>query len=452
MPSGVAVVKGCPQADLAFAYVDMLLGAELQQRLVGPTFSLPTNRAVPRPAGLPADLVVHQIDWATVARERDGWIKRWDREMGSEARHVGIPLVRSRLPGDHRGREKLRRQRGARRGRPRRGTRRVRLAARPLRLREDDPAAHRRRPRVSRSRPGRARRARHHPYPAASARHRGGVPELRPVPPPHGRRERRLRAQGQGASPGRDRRHRLALPRPGPDGALRRPPRAGAVGRAAAAGGGGARAGRPAEAPASRRAVLGPRPQAQGGDADRPQAPPAGTRHHRPVRHPRPGRGAHHVRPDRGDEPRRDRAARRPGDALPPARHRLRARLRRPVDPDSRPRAGGGGRDAAGRDAARDGAGTRPLPAREPRAPRRAAGADPDRWRRTEHDRGRARRGRLPGRPRPPVLRRPGRNRTLLAEAPEIPAGAAPGARLRLSWAIEDTLVFPAEPALREAA
>ena len=81
MPSGIAVVKGCPQPDLAFAYVDMLLGAELQQRLVGPTFSLATNRAVPRPAGLPADMVVHQIDWATVARERDGWIKRWDREM-----------------------------------------------------------------------------------------------------------------------------------------------------------------------------------------------------------------------------------------------------------------------------------------------------------------------------------------------------------------------------------
>ncbi|PIK73784.1 ABC transporter substrate-binding protein, partial [Methylobacterium frigidaeris] len=75
MPSGIAVVKGCPLPDLAFAYVDMLLGAELQQRLVGPTFSLPTNRAVPRPAGLPADLVVHQIDWANVARERDGWIK-----------------------------------------------------------------------------------------------------------------------------------------------------------------------------------------------------------------------------------------------------------------------------------------------------------------------------------------------------------------------------------------
>ncbi|GJD64463.1 ABC transporter ATP-binding protein [Methylobacterium frigidaeris] len=46
----------------------------------------------------------------------------------------------------------------------------------------------------------------------------------------------------------------------------------------------------------------------------------------------------------------------------------------------------------------------------------------------------------------------PDGERALLAEAPEIPAGARPGARLRLSWAIEDTLVFPAEPAQRDAA
>ncbi|SEP30008.1 putative spermidine/putrescine transport system ATP-binding protein [Methylobacterium sp. ap11] len=46
----------------------------------------------------------------------------------------------------------------------------------------------------------------------------------------------------------------------------------------------------------------------------------------------------------------------------------------------------------------------------------------------------------------------PDGSRTLLAETPEIPPGAAPGARMHLSWAVEDTLVFPAEPALREAA
>ena len=81
MPSGIAVIKGAPQAELAFAYVNELLGAELQGKLTGPTFSLATNTAVARPAGLPADMVVHQIDWAYVAKERDGWLKRWDREM-----------------------------------------------------------------------------------------------------------------------------------------------------------------------------------------------------------------------------------------------------------------------------------------------------------------------------------------------------------------------------------
>ena len=81
MPSGIAVVKGAPQPELAFAYVNELLGAELQAKLVGPTFSLATNKAVPRPASLAADMVIHQVDWANVAREREGWIKRWDREM-----------------------------------------------------------------------------------------------------------------------------------------------------------------------------------------------------------------------------------------------------------------------------------------------------------------------------------------------------------------------------------
>ena len=81
MPSGIAVIKGAPQAELAFAYVNELLGAELQEKLAGPTFSLATNKAVPRPAGLSADVTIHQIDWANVAAQRNDWIKRWDREM-----------------------------------------------------------------------------------------------------------------------------------------------------------------------------------------------------------------------------------------------------------------------------------------------------------------------------------------------------------------------------------
>jgi putative spermidine/putrescine transport system substrate-binding protein len=81
MPSGVAVVKGAPQAELAFAYVNELLGAEIQGKLVGPTYSLPTNTAVAPPAGFPAGVTVHPIDWAHVAQERNGWVQRWDREM-----------------------------------------------------------------------------------------------------------------------------------------------------------------------------------------------------------------------------------------------------------------------------------------------------------------------------------------------------------------------------------
>jgi putative spermidine/putrescine transport system substrate-binding protein len=81
MPSGIAVIKGAPHADLAFAYVNEMLGAELQSKLAGPTFSLATNKAVPKPEGLGADVKIHQIDWANVAAQRNDWVKRWDREM-----------------------------------------------------------------------------------------------------------------------------------------------------------------------------------------------------------------------------------------------------------------------------------------------------------------------------------------------------------------------------------
>jgi putative spermidine/putrescine transport system substrate-binding protein len=81
MPSGVAVVKGAPQMELALAYVNELLGADIQSKLVGPTYSLPTNTAVAPPPGFPEGVVVHPIDWGHVAQERNGWVQRWDREM-----------------------------------------------------------------------------------------------------------------------------------------------------------------------------------------------------------------------------------------------------------------------------------------------------------------------------------------------------------------------------------
>jgi putative spermidine/putrescine transport system substrate-binding protein len=81
VPSGIAVIKGGPNQDLAFAYVNELLGAEVQAKIAPPTFAIPTNVDAPVPPGMPTDAKVHTIDWAFVAENRTEWVKRWDREM-----------------------------------------------------------------------------------------------------------------------------------------------------------------------------------------------------------------------------------------------------------------------------------------------------------------------------------------------------------------------------------
>ncbi|MCA3565509.1 MAG: ABC transporter substrate-binding protein [Methylocystis sp.] len=83
VPSGIAVIKNGPNPDLAFAYVNELLGAEVQSKIAPPTFALPTNVDTPIPPGMPTDATIHPIDWAFVAENRNDWVKRWDREMGA---------------------------------------------------------------------------------------------------------------------------------------------------------------------------------------------------------------------------------------------------------------------------------------------------------------------------------------------------------------------------------
>ena len=80
-PSGICAVKGAPALDLAFAYVNEMLGAEIQAKISVPTFALPTNKSVPPPAGMPTNATLHSLDWAYVAENRNEWVKRWDREM-----------------------------------------------------------------------------------------------------------------------------------------------------------------------------------------------------------------------------------------------------------------------------------------------------------------------------------------------------------------------------------
>ncbi|MCZ8374061.1 MAG: ABC transporter substrate-binding protein [Beijerinckiaceae bacterium] len=83
VPSGIAVVKGGPNMELAFAYINELLGAEVQSKIAPPTFAMPTNLDAPVPPGMPTDAKIHTIDWAFVAENRNEWVKRWDREMAS---------------------------------------------------------------------------------------------------------------------------------------------------------------------------------------------------------------------------------------------------------------------------------------------------------------------------------------------------------------------------------
>lgn len=79
-PSGIALVKGGPQPELAAAYVDLLLSPEIQEKVTQATFALPTNANVAAPARL-SNLTIHPVDWANVSKNRAAWVARWDREL-----------------------------------------------------------------------------------------------------------------------------------------------------------------------------------------------------------------------------------------------------------------------------------------------------------------------------------------------------------------------------------
>ena len=79
MPTGIAKVRGGPQADLANAFVEAMLGA-WQQQIAEISLAMPTNTGVAAPAGLPKGEVFIP-DWAYIAENRKAWVERWDREM-----------------------------------------------------------------------------------------------------------------------------------------------------------------------------------------------------------------------------------------------------------------------------------------------------------------------------------------------------------------------------------
>ncbi|MDB5820389.1 MAG: spermidine/putrescine transporter, substrate-binding protein, partial [Rhizobacter sp.] len=79
MPTGIAKVKGGPSAELAYAFINDMLG-QFQRQIADISLALPANVDMPAPSNVPkGDVFVP--DWNYVSEQRKVWVERWDREM-----------------------------------------------------------------------------------------------------------------------------------------------------------------------------------------------------------------------------------------------------------------------------------------------------------------------------------------------------------------------------------
>jgi putative spermidine/putrescine transport system substrate-binding protein len=81
MPSGICLVKNGPNAGLAQAYVNEMLGAELQSKVADFSASLPANTTAKTVVASPSGVEIFSPDWEFVAKNRKDWITRFDKLM-----------------------------------------------------------------------------------------------------------------------------------------------------------------------------------------------------------------------------------------------------------------------------------------------------------------------------------------------------------------------------------
>ena len=203
------------------------------------------------------------------------------------------------------------------------------VARRAVRLREDDGAADAGGAGGDRRGRGPDRRPRRQRHPAEGSRRRDGVPELRPVPVPHRRREHRLPAPHRGRQEDRARQAGRRGRRAARAGGPARPQAGPALRRPAPARRDGTGDHPPAERLPDGRAALEPGREAARPDARRHRGPAAAARHDHGLRHARPGRGDD-ARPScRGAQGRAAAAVRRAARALRAAGEHVRRDLHR---------------------------------------------------------------------------------------------------------------------------
>ncbi len=83
MPSGICLVKGGPNPELAQAYVNEMLGPEMQSAISEFSASVPANTTVKAGAITPDGVPILSPDWAFVSANRAEWIDRFDKMMAS---------------------------------------------------------------------------------------------------------------------------------------------------------------------------------------------------------------------------------------------------------------------------------------------------------------------------------------------------------------------------------
>lgn len=81
MPSGICLVKGGPNPELAQAYVNEMLGAKMQAAIAEFSSSVPANTTVTAGAIIPEGVPIYSPDWSFVAANRRDWIDRFDKLM-----------------------------------------------------------------------------------------------------------------------------------------------------------------------------------------------------------------------------------------------------------------------------------------------------------------------------------------------------------------------------------
>ncbi len=81
MPSGICLVKGGPEPDLAKAYVNEMLGAELQAKIAELLVLAAGQHRGAVDRRHPKGVEIFSPDWAFVAKNRKDWIDRFDKLM-----------------------------------------------------------------------------------------------------------------------------------------------------------------------------------------------------------------------------------------------------------------------------------------------------------------------------------------------------------------------------------